>query len=84
MSDRAELETSQASSLRGLIASAAMLLVACSGGGSSNTPDLDPNIVMILADDHGYPYFGFMGSEDDDEAEAQNEDTEPEEEETAS
>ena len=22
-----------------------------------------PNIILIIGDDHGYPYFGFMGSE---------------------
>jgi uncharacterized sulfatase len=26
-------------------------------------PDVAPNIVLIIGDDHGYPYSGFMGSE---------------------
>ena len=34
----------------------------CSGiKNKSNDEDL-PNIVLIIGDDHGYPYFGFMGA----------------------
>ena len=35
------------------------LLIAASCGGSAQRP----NVVLIIGDDHGYPYFGFMGSE---------------------
>lgn len=43
------------------------LLLAC--GEPSEVPDPPegqiehPNVVLIIADDHGYPYFGFTGSE---------------------
>ena len=30
---------------------------------STNVDDQLPNIVLLIGDDHGYPYFGFMGSE---------------------
>src|SRR6185369_10355670 len=26
-------------------------------------PAVRPNLVLIIGDDHGYPYFGFMGDE---------------------
>ncbi|MGH1364162.1 MAG: sulfatase family protein [Calditrichia bacterium] len=28
------------------------------------TPQKPPNIILLIGDDHGYPYFGFMGSKD--------------------
>ena len=31
--------------------------------GCSKTVQTSPNIILIIGDDHGYPYFGFMGSE---------------------
>ena len=31
--------------------------------GCSQTKINIPNIILIIGDDHGYPYFGFMGSE---------------------
>ncbi|MFL3007365.1 MAG: sulfatase [Candidatus Neomarinimicrobiota bacterium] len=31
--------------------------------GCSQTNITRPNIILIIGDDHGYPYFGFMGSE---------------------
>ena len=31
--------------------------------GCSQTKINRPNIILIIGDDHGYPYFGFMGSE---------------------
>jgi arylsulfatase A-like enzyme len=41
-----------------LAALAAVVQAACGGGEAP--PDL-PNIVMIIGDDHGWPYAGFMG-----------------------
>lgn len=35
----------------------------CSGSKHSNNSKKLPNIVLIIGDDHGYPYFGFMGSD---------------------
>ena len=32
--------------------------------GCSKTVQIRPNIILIIGDDHGYPYFGFMGSDD--------------------
>ena len=32
--------------------------------GCSKTVQTSPNIILIIGDDHGYPYFGFMGSDD--------------------
>ena len=31
--------------------------------GCEKTEQIKPNIVLIIGDDHGYPYFGFMGSD---------------------
>jgi|TARA_B100001964_G_C14202112_1_gene586351 uncharacterized sulfatase len=40
-----------------------LIFFNCSGNkNKSNDEDL-PNIVLIIGDDHGYPYFGFMGSD---------------------
>lgn len=39
---------------------AMVLLCACGGG---EPPTAPPNIVLIIGDDHGFPDFGFMGSE---------------------
>ena len=36
-----------------------LLLAAC----PATLPPGPPNVLLIIADDHGYPYFGFMGSE---------------------
>ena len=36
-------------------------LMLMSAGASSN--ERPPNIVLLIGDDHGYPYFGFMGDE---------------------
>ncbi len=30
---------------------------------AQEAPDRPPNIVLAIRDDHGYPYFGFTGSE---------------------
>ena len=36
-----------------------LLIVSC-----EKYPDIElPNIVLIIGDDHGYPYFGFMGAD---------------------
>ena len=36
-----------------------LLIVSC-----EKYPDTKlPNIVLIIGDDHGYPYFGFMGAD---------------------
>jgi uncharacterized sulfatase len=35
------------------------LLSACGGAVRDSGP---PNVVLIIGDDHGYPYYGFMGS----------------------
>ena len=32
--------------------------------GCSKTVQIRPNIILIIGDDHGYPYSGFMGSDD--------------------
>ena len=44
-----------------VLAGAATLLTACAGD-SSPPADAPPNIVLIVGDDHGYPYSGFMGN----------------------
>ena len=36
-------------------------LMLISAGASGN--ERPPNIVLLIGDDHGYPYFGFMGDE---------------------
>ena len=42
-----------------LLSSVAIFTNGC----SRPYPNNRPNIVLIIGDDHGYPYFGFMGSE---------------------
>ena len=42
-----------------LLSSVAIFTNGC----SKPYPNNRPNIVLIIGDDHGYPYFGFMGSE---------------------
>ena len=39
------------------------LLILFLFSGCSQTNIKRPNILLIIGDDHGYPYFGFMGSE---------------------
>ena len=39
------------------------LLCAPPGFAKGGRPDRPPNIVLIVGDDHGYPYAGFMGDE---------------------
>ncbi len=39
------------------------LLILLLFSGCSQTNIKRPNILLIIGDDHGYPYFGFMGSE---------------------
>ena len=39
-----------------------LLLFSCGGNNSVLKNKQLPNIVLIIGDDHGYPYFGFMGS----------------------
>lgn len=39
------------------IASLALVAAASLAGAS----ELPPNVVLLIGDDHGYPYFGFMG-----------------------
>lgn len=39
------------------------IFAGCSGIPTKQIGDRPPNIVMIIGDDHGYEYFGFMGSE---------------------
>ena len=43
-----------------LIVASSLTIVACAGDSDVERPP--PNIIMILGDDHGYEYFGFMGS----------------------
>ena len=38
-------------------------LFRCSWRAQSAWADQPPNIVLLIGDDHGYPYFGFMGDE---------------------
>jgi hypothetical protein len=40
----------------------ALLLVAACGGTSDHVARERPNLVVIVSDDYGYPYYGFMGS----------------------
>ena len=37
-------------------------VIVCCNSGKKNTDQHTPNIILIIGDDHGYPYFGFMGS----------------------
>lgn len=45
--------------LRGFIVGLLLMLGSACSSPTSITP---PNIVLIIGDDHGYPYFGFTGS----------------------
>ena len=38
-----------------------LLLTLLFAGGA--TQELPPNVILVIGDDHGYPYFGFTGSE---------------------
>lgn len=38
------------------------VFVGADSRSSDSLPERPPNIVYIISDDHGYPYFGFMGS----------------------
>ena len=38
-------------------------VIVCCNSGKKNPDQHTPNIILIIGDDHGYPYFGFMGSE---------------------
>ena len=40
-----------------------LLLVSLLFAGASAWADRPPNIVLLIGDDHGYPYFGFMGDD---------------------
>lgn len=40
-----------------------LLLVVCSAIPLHAQEERPPNIILIIGDDHGYPYFGFTGSE---------------------
>ena len=42
---------------RALVLLLAVALLSCSRGGDSR-----PNVVFLIGDDHGYPYYGFTGS----------------------
>jgi arylsulfatase A-like enzyme len=48
--------------VRAWLVLAAALFCACGGVGEAPSA-APPNIVLIIGDDHGYPDFGFMGSE---------------------
>ena len=37
------------------------LLLVAWGCDRAPTPPLRPNIILVIGDDHGWPYFGFMG-----------------------
>jgi arylsulfatase A-like enzyme len=39
------------------------LLAAAPGDARENAPERPPNIVLIVSDDLGYPYHGFLGNE---------------------
>ena len=40
-----------------------ILLLALLLAGAQALAERPPNIVLLIGDDHGYPYFGFMGDE---------------------
>ncbi len=44
----------------GTILVAVMVLVL---GPATAMAERQPNIVLLIGDDHGYPYFGFMGDD---------------------
>jgi uncharacterized sulfatase len=35
----------------------------CAGCTTEPAPERNPNVIFIIGDDHGYPYYGFMGNE---------------------
>ena len=39
------------------------VLIICSCNHQNAKQNAKPNVILIIGDDHGYPYFGFMGSE---------------------
>jgi len=39
------------------------IFFSCTGSKGTRESEIIPNIVLIIGDDHGYPYFGFMGSD---------------------
>ena len=39
------------------------VLIICSCNHQNAKQNVKPNVILIIGDDHGYPYFGFMGSE---------------------
>ncbi len=41
----------------------AALLVCAALPGASALAERPPNVVLLIGDDHGYPYFGFMGDD---------------------
>ena len=46
-----------------LIIPLTFILILCSCNYQDAKQNAKPNIILIIGDDHGYPYFGFMGSE---------------------
>ena len=40
-----------------------LLLLALLVASAQALADRPPNVVLLIGDDHGYPYFGFMGDE---------------------
>lgn len=38
-------------------------LFSCQANKEQSSPDSLPNIIMLVGDDQGYPYFGFMGAD---------------------
>ena len=46
-----------------LIIPLTFVLIICSCNHQNAKQNVKPNVILIIGDDHGYPYFGFMGSE---------------------
>ena len=46
-----------------LIIPLTFVLIICSCNHQNAKQNAKPNVILIIGDDHGYPYFGFMGSE---------------------
>jgi len=44
-----------------LLAVLAATLLLLVGSHATAAPDVPPNIVLLIGDDHGWPYSGFMG-----------------------
>ncbi|MDX1701003.1 MAG: sulfatase-like hydrolase/transferase, partial [Melioribacteraceae bacterium] len=42
---------------------ALLLLISCADTKIDSELKESPNVVLIVGDDHGYPYFGFMGAD---------------------